>query len=612
MDIIHILPDAVANQIAAGEVIQRPASLVKELMENAVDAGADDITLIIKDSGKSLVQVIDNGCGMSETDARLCFERHATSKINKSDDLGRIKTFGFRGEALASIAAIAQVEIKTKKVENELGTRTIIDGSELKVHEVCSTQNGTSISVKNLFFNVPARRKFLKSNTAEMRHIVEEFNRLALINSQIAFTLYNNNKILYKLPEGNFKQRIVAIFGAEYGKRLLLVDEDTSEVKVYGYIGKPEFAKKTRGEQYFFTNKRFIKHPYLNHSVENAFEELIPADAHPTYFLSIEIDPEQIDINIHPTKTEINFQNSQLIYTLIKSAVKKALGQFSFNSMDFNKDRALEFDTGNTNRPIIPPGIKVNPDYNPFETKSAHIPTKKKNIEGWENLYEENTGKAEITQSRKQNAPEIDEFVPAEKTDTIETLYEEAFQLNNIFIITKIKSGIVIIDQQRAHQRILYEKYLKFLEESKQISQQQLFPVNITLSPNDSAILEEILQEVKIIGFDIENFGKNTYIIHGTPADLNNEDIKGVLEKIINNYKLNKAELNSDLKINLARSVATNLAVKHGIKLEAAELRSIINRLFACRYPSVSPNGKPVFTVLSLEELLHKFKQGSL
>ena len=394
-DIIHLLPDSVANQIAAGEVIQRPSSAVKELLENAVDSGADEIKLIIKDAGKTLIQVIDNGCGMSETDARMSFERHATSKIKTANDLFAIKTLGFRGEALASIAAIAQIELKTKRVEDELGTQIMIEGSMVKSQEPCGCQDGTSLSVKNLFFNIPARRKFLKADTTELRHIIEEFERVALVNHGIKFSFFNGNQQLFLLTQSNLKQRIVSLLGPAYNTRLLPVELESNVVNISGFIGKPEFAKKTRGDQFFFVNGRFIKHPYLNHAVDNAFRELIPSDAFPTYFLYLSIDPKEIDINIHPTKTEVNFQNGQVIYSMISSAVKQGLGKFNVvQSIDFDIEQTVQFSIPGKDHDIKSPAIKVDPDYNPFENqkiKSSFAPASSRpqqNVTGWEKLFE--------------------------------------------------------------------------------------------------------------------------------------------------------------------------------------------------------------------------------
>ncbi len=597
-DIIHLLPDSVANQIAAGEVIQRPASAVKELLENSIDSGADEIKLVIKDAGKVLIQVIDSGCGMSETDARMCFERHATSKINSADDLFAIKTLGFRGEALASMAAIAQLEMKTKKVEEELGTCIIVEGSNVKSQELCACQDGTSISIKNLFYNVPARRKFLKSNTTELRHIIEEFQRVSLVNPEIKFSFYNENRQLFLLIKSNLKQRIVALLGTSYNNRLVPVEQKSDIVNISGFIGKPEFARKTRGEQYFFVNGRFIKHPYLNHAVDNAFRELIPTDAYPTYFIYFSIDPKEIDINIHPTKTEINFQNNQVIYAMLSSAIKQSLGKFNIApSLDFDSDPSvgISFTSKNTN--AQPPSIKIDPSYNPFETK----------VTGWENLYTRATGK-EIINKETLDIPASTLEVSGEKGEDDEAIENGVvFQLHNKYIITNVRSGLLVIDQHRAHERILFEEFINTLEKGKGMSQQQLFPSTIQFSAGDTEILVSVMDELKILGFDIEEFGKNSFIVNGTPADLNNTSAKDVLENIIENFKKNLQDINTDKKVNLARSMAVNMAIGYGKKLEQQELTSLIDRLFACKVPNVSPDGKPIVRILSIYELDQMF-----
>ena len=561
----------------------------------------------MKDAGKTLVQVVDNGCGMSETDARLCFERHATSKIRKSEDLGSIKTLGFRGEALASIAAIAQVEMKSKKRENELGTHIVVEGSTTRSHEPCSTTDGTSIAVKNLFFNVPARRKFLKSNNAEMRHILEEFHRIAIANPDKDFALYHNDRIVFQLYGDSLKRRIVSLFGTGYDKRLLAVKEETESLKIGGFIGKPEFAKKTRGEQYFFVNGRFIRHPYLHHAVANAFQELIPKDAFPTYFITMDADPESIDINIHPTKTEINFENSQFVYNLLKSAVKKALGQFNIDSLDFEKESSMYFDDGKKAGHPTPPKISVNPDYNPFETAGRASGNRKKSAQGWEKVFNTDirNEEVEIPDSslfgQRKNDPEAN-------GETGDAVTEEAFQMNNSYLVTKIKSGIIIIDQHRAHQRILFERFLKTLMGKKEGSQQQLFPVTVSFSSGDAAIIKELIKPLQQLGFDIGEFGPNTLVVRGIPAGLNNEDIKHVLERIVENYKRNLSEPSLDKNTNLARSMAANMSIKPGKKLQDEEIRSLINQLFSCDYPGLTPDGRPSMVMIGLNELAEKFK----
>ena len=484
-DIIKLLPDSVANKIAAGEVIQRPASAAKELLENSIDSGASEIKLIIKDAGKTLIQVVDNGSGMSETDARMSFERHATSKIQSANDLFAIRTMGFRGEALASIAAIAHVDIKTKLSNQELGSHICIEGSEVKSQDAVSCTDGTNISVKNLFFNVPARRNFLKSNNVETRHIIEEFNRVALVNPNIEFSFIHNERKVFKLPISNLKQRITGIMGSNYGQKLVPVEQKTDKINITGYIGKPEFAKKTRGEQYFFVNNRFIKHPYLNHAVDNAFQELLPSKAFPSYFIYFDVDPKQIDINIHPTKTEVNFLDNKLIYAILRSAVKQGLGKYNITpTIDFEVEQSFDAPNPPKGKPIINPFEKTESTFNPFETQQQKIQTKREvsNSENWEKLFAGKNVQNEIFES-PDDAKSNNEHLNELRTSNNENGTEERkiFQIQNRYILTFIKSGILIIDQQNAHERILYERYKKMLENKKGNSQQELFPQNISL-----------------------------------------------------------------------------------------------------------------------------------
>jgi DNA mismatch repair protein MutL len=603
-DIIKILPDSVANQIAAGEVIQRPASAAKELLENAIDSGASAIKLIIKDAGKTLIQVIDNGCGMSETDARMCFERHATSKIQKANDLFAIRTMGFRGEALASIAAISQIEIKTKRIEDELGSSIEIEGSEVKSQNADNCPNGTSIAVKNLFFNVPARRNFLKSNTAETRHIIEEFNRIALVNPQISFSMFHNNKQVFQLYPSTLKQRIIALFGNMYKQRLVPVEQKSDIVNISGFIGKPEFAKKTRGEQYFFANNRFIKHPYLNHSVNGAFKELLPADTYPAYFLYLEVDPKMIDVNIHPTKTEVNFLDDKLIYSILRATLKQSLGKFSITpTIDFDIEGSMKFSDFPKNKVVKDPSIKPNPDYNPFETGKKQIydltidNRQKSNKDNWEKLY--------ISDEKipDKNINEQKLIEPDWEQKELEQRTEKIFQIHNRYILTNIKSGLMIINQQRAHERILYERYLNILNTKKGLSQQELFPQSISFSPGDAEIIDEIKDDLQILGFNINKLGKNTFVINGTPADFSEKNISNVLEKIFENYKNNLLNLNLDKKINLARSMASNMSIRSGKVLMKEEMKALVDELFACKVPDVSPGGKPIIQIISVEDM---------
>lgn len=611
-DIINLLPDAVANQIAAGEVIQRPASAVKELLENAIDSGANSIKLIIKDSGKTLIQIIDNGCGMSITDTKMAFERHATSKIKSAHDLFEIRSLGFRGEALSSIAAIAHVEIKTKRVEDELGTQLNIEGSKVIGQEIVQCSNGTSISIKNLFFNVPARRNFLKSNQVETRHIVEEFHRVALVNPSISFSMHHNEKLVFQLQNSNLKQRIVGLFGNQYSQRLVpIVEQSTENVKIHGFVGKPEFARKTRGEQYFFANNRFIKHPYMNHSINSAYNELIPSDSFPTYFIYIEVDPKFIDINIHPTKTEVNFQDNKLIYAVLRAAVRKSLGKHNLTpSLDFDLEKAYDFQDPIPGIPIKAPTISINPDYNPFDTQNGSNSAIKNTsaAKDWEELYEisKNEIHNELIQSEIKlvDDPNINDD---QKEDISKVLNEKVFQFNNQFIITNIASGLILIDQARAHERILFEKYSAILEHNVNASQKELFPETIQFSAAEADIIAEIIDDLKIIGFQLEKAGKCTYVIQARPADLKDRDLKQSIDIIIENYQKNLLDLSINKKINIAQSTAACFAIKHGQKLQKLELNALVDELFACKMPKMTPSGKAVFKMISLEDIQKMF-----
>jgi len=606
-DIIKLLPDSVANKIAAGEVIQRPASAAKELLENSIDSGASEIKLIIKDAGKTLIQVVDNGSGMSETDARMSFERHATSKIQEANDLFAIRTMGFRGEALASIAAIAHVDIKTKLSNQELGSHICIEGSEVKSQDAVSCTDGTNISVKNLFFNVPARRNFLKSNNVETRHIIEEFNRVSLVNPNIEFSFIHNERKVFKLPISNLKQRITGIMGSNYGQKLVPVEQKTDKVNITGYIGKPEFAKKTRGEQYFFVNNRFIKHPYLNHAVDNAFQELLPSKAFPSYFIYFDVDPKQIDINIHPTKTEVNFLDNKLIYAILRSAVKQGLGKYNITpTIDFEIEQSFDAPNPPKGKPIINPFEKTESTFNPFETQQQKIQTKREvsNSENWEKLFAGKNVQNEIFES-PDDAKSNNEHLNELRTSNNENGTEERkiFQIQNRYILTFIKSGILIIDQQNAHERILYERYKKMLENKNGNSQQELFPQNISFTPGDAEIVKDLKKELYNVGFEIEEFGTNTFIVNGTPPDISNKNIKDILEGIIENYKKNMIDLHLDRKINIARSMAANLSVKAGKKLQKEEMGTFIDELFECQMPEKSPGGKSTINIILFEEL---------
>lgn len=618
-DIIQLLPDSVANQIAAGEVVQRPASAVKELIENAIDAGADKIQLIVKDAGKSLIQVIDNGCGMSGTDARMSFERHATSKIKKADDLFAIRTMGFRGEALASIAAIAQVELRTRRHEDELGTQLFIEGSEVLKQEACSATPGTSISVKNLFYNIPARRNFLKSNPVEMRHIIDEFQRIALAHPEVFFTLHHDGQEVYHLPAVTLKQRIVHLLGNNYNQRLVPVEEDTTIIKLNGFVGKPEFARKTRGEQFFFVNNRFIKDAYLNHAVLTAFEELLPDESFPLYVLFIDIDPSKIDINVHPTKTEIKYQDEKAIYAIIRSAVKRSLGRYNITpSLDFDQENSIEhLITPKPFEEIIAPSIKFDPTFNPFAERNTERPLTSSSHQrdsgghrsstipqNWDTLYE--ISKRDTT---TQHQMHVEKTIAVDEQEVSKTSERQFFQIHNRFIISPIKSGFMLIDQQAAHERILYERFLQQLQNHSGISQQSLFPQSLTLNSSDFELLKELLPDIRGLGFDIREFGKNTVVVEGIPADLNNADGHQLLEHLLEGFKNNLSILKLDKRDNLARSLARNAAMKAGTKLSLEEMNLMTDQLFACQLPNIALNGKPVISTFTLTELLERFEK---
>ncbi len=602
LDVIKLLPDSVANQIAAGEVIQRPASAVKELMENALDAGATQIDLTVKDAGKALIMVTDNGCGMSETDARLCFERHATSKISKAEDLFSIRTMGFRGEALASIAAIAQVEVRTRRKEDEVGVKIINEGSVVKEQTLAPMAVGTTFAVKNLFFNVPARRNFLKSPTAEMRHVVEEFTRVTLMNPEVGFTLTSDGKELYHLYPGNLKQRIMGLFGNNYDGKLLPVNQDTDRVSIHGYIVKAEFAKKTRGEQYFFVNKRFIKHPYLHHAIENAFLEMIPKDSFPGYFLDIEVDPADIDVNIHPTKTEVNFLDVKLVYAILHAAVRKAIGQNNLSTMiDFEEPSNLGFDFGEvvkSTNPIVQPSIPIDPTYNPFREKREF---NKSSFGGNFSGFERKTDPGDW---RVLYGERADQEISNTSSDTKDKVHY--IQLNQSFIITTVKSGILFIDQHLAHYRILFEKFLKEMESNAGHSQQELFPQPFTLNANDASLLREIMPELQQVGFVMEQVNATTFMINGTPADLSGGDPVMLLEKMLENYKINRSDLQLDRKLNIAKTMASQLSVKAQTPLSELEMQNMADQLFGCTVAEVAPDGKKIYAIFTLDELSQK------
>lgn len=601
-DIIQLLPDSVANQIAAGEVILRPASAVKELLENAIDAGATEINLILKDAGKTLIHIVDNGSGMSERDARMAFERHATSKIRQANDLFAIRTLGFRGEALASIAAIAQVEMRTRRHDDELGTLVEVEGSRVKNQSNCSCTAGTSIQVKNLFFNVPARRSFLKTDSAELKHVVDEFFRVALIYSDVRFSLHHNQKMMYQVLPGNRKQRIVSLFGSGYNEKLVSVEHVSEAISITGFIGKPEFARKSRGEQFFFVNGRYIRHPYLSHSIENAYRELIPVDSLPSYFIYIDTDPATIDINIHPTKTEVNFLDSKVIYAVLRSAVRQALGLGNLlDSINFDVERSFDPDMPKPGQPIRNPFDRPASDFNPFDQPKRGLSEGRpaSSIKGWESLYD--TRDLNIEQRPVENALFDDTELQGEKT---QAEVRNVFQFQNRFIVTSIKSGLVLIDQVRAYERIVYEQYLDRIRQSQQVVQQELFPCQVSFSLADAELLAEIIPELNILGFHLNKLGKNTFVVSGTPSGIQETDMQSLLENFLDYYKKNLLELNLDKSTNLARSMASGLSARSARKLFYEEMIHLIDELFSCQVPELTPDGKKVFTIIPADQVI--------
>ncbi|MFC2138092.1 DNA mismatch repair endonuclease MutL [Bacteroidota bacterium] len=600
-DIINQLPDSVANQIAAGEVIQRPASVVKELVENAIDAGANEIKVNIKDGGKTLIQVIDNGCGMSETDARMAFERHATSKIKNVTDLFSIRTMGFRGEALASIAAIAEVELKTKLTDEEIGTHICISGSDVTSQNPVSCSNGSNFIIRNLFFNVPARRKFLKTDSTEFRHIIIEFQRIALSNSDIQFSLLHNDSRIYLLNPDNPLKRIVALFGKSANQNLISIGAKTNLVELSGFIGKPEFAKKKAGEQYFFVNNRFMKHPYFNRAITSAYERILPAEYIPSYFIYLDVDPNTIDINIHPTKTEIKFEEERILWQIIQATVKQSLGKFNITpSLDFDTEGVIDIPVLNKNTQVKPPEIKIDPNYNPFEAESKSSFSSKKPIEHWEKLYEglENENQTNIDFKGKVGQNDENKNISESNLNFI--------QLKNKFILTPVKSGLMLIDQKRAHERILYEKYMKSLNQNFGIAQQNLFPQTIELNPADHSVLMEIIEDVCKLGFDIRNFGKTSFVINGYPSD-SYHDPREIIENLITEFKQTQKDIKAGVKEKVAISLAKASAINYGHQMSREEMREVVDQLFACQSPNYSPTGKKIIQILHVDEIEKKF-----
>ena len=596
-DVIKLLPDSVANQIAAGEVIQRPSSVVKELMENSVDAGAVNIRVIIKDAGKTLIQVTDDGSGMSETDARLSFERHSTSKITTASDLFAINTKGFRGEALASIAAVSMTELKTRKKDDDTGTIIVINGSKVEIQEPCSCPEGSIFSVKNLFYNIPARRKFLKSDNTEIRHIITEFQKVAIAHPDIRFSLHNNNGEIYNLAAGSLRQRIIGIFGKQITNDLLTLETNTSLIRIKGFAGKPENARRTYGEQFFFVNNRFMKHPYFHKAVIEAYQNILPPDTVPSYFIFMETDPASIDINIHPTKTEIKFEDERAIWQILMASVREALGRFNIMpSLDFKNEGVIEIPVEPPAKVIInPPFVRVNTQYNPFageersDDKSDFTERfERGNTENWELLY--SSLKKEEHTAHKSEAD------------------RKFFQIKNKYIACTVKSGLMLIDQKRAHERVLYEGFLDCLSNNRSVSQIDMFPVNIELNPADYYVLKEIEKEIKLLGFKISYSGGNMISITGLPAGSDITSPAEMLEILLEEYKNTQSDPSTGAIEKVACAMAGASSIPYGKILSKSEMEDLFDNLFACSGPNYSPKGKPVITILTLDEIDKKFK----
>jgi len=593
--VIQLLPDAIANQIAAGEVVQRPSSALKELLENAVDAGATHVKVIIKEAGKLLIQVIDNGSGMNETDARMSLERHATSKIRKAEDLFSLKTMGFRGEAIASIAAVSQFELKTRMDEQELGTFIEVSASEITNQQPVSCAKGTSISVRNLFYNIPARRNFLKSNGVETRHLIDEFQRIALANPSIEFEFYQNDLETYNLPAGKLSQRIVGLFGQHYKEQLATCNEETDSITIKGYIGKPEFAKKSRGEQFFFVNNRFIKSSYLHHAILNAYQGLLQQDTHPFYVLFIKMDPARIDVNVHPTKTEIKFDDERTVYGVLLAAIRQALGAHNFGP-------AIDFDSNVNFAQLQPMKIGQSSSKDTAYTQFRNI-EKDPNLKNWENLYTE-----EIKQSKLNftSSPSESFIVQSALNDSDNKKIGSSsvkFQIHNQYILSQVKSGVLLIDQEAAHERILFEKYQAFLQGTKGQTQQLLFPINVELNPADHALVLDMRTELASLGFAFEEFGQSSVVINGAPLTVVAGQEKTVFEGLIDQFKINKSSLTISTKENLSRSLAKRSCIKAGQVLQQEEINAMIDELFGCEVPNFAPDGRSTYFVLDLNQI---------
>lgn len=619
-DIIHLLPDSIANQIAAGEVIQRPASVVKELVENAVDAGAGHIQVNIKDAGRTLVQVIDDGKGMSETDARMAFERHATSKISSADDLFSLHTMGFRGEALASIVAVSQVELRTRLKGAELGTHLVFSGSELESVEPDACTEGSIFSVKNLFFNVPARRKFLKSNETEFRNIINEFERIALVNPQVALSLYHNDTEIFNLPGSGLRQRIINVYGKTLNQKLLSVDAQSSLVTVSGFVGRPDSAKKRGALQYFFVNGRFMKHPYFHKAIMQAYEQLVPAGEQPNYFIYFTLDPAAIDVNIHPTKTEIKFENEQPIWQILMAATREALAKSSaIPTIDFDVEDAIDIPVYNPVKETAShkaPRVQVDSGYNPFETSSY-----KKPEFDWSKLYNDfEEDRAAVGQDPalaetllasdvSEPAIEADEVAVQDASGSLfNDVSNPCYQYKGKYILTSLKSGLALIDQHRAHVRILFDQYIANIRQQRGASQQVLFPEIVEFTAGEAAVLPALLEDMRFIGFDLTNLGNNSYAINGLPAGVENLDPVSLIRNMVDRAIETGCEVHEEICDSLALSLAKAAAIRPGKILSGQEMDNLLASLFSCQESNLTPDGKTIISKLTDEELEKRFR----
>ncbi len=632
-DVVRLLPDSVANQIAAGEVIQRPASVIKELVENAVDAGATNIKIYIKDAGRTMIQVVDNGCGMSPTDARLAFERHSTSKIQQAEDLFSLHTMGFRGEALASICAVSEVELRTMRAGDSMGTRIVISGSKVEAQEPAACTVGSSMTVKKLFFNVPARRKFLKSDNVEMSHIIHEFERLALVNPQIEFELHHNDTVVHQLLKGSFKQRIVELFGKSLDKQLVPIESVTSLVRISGFVSRPENARKRGALQYLMVNGRNMRHPYFHKAIMMCYDQLIPSDHQPNYFINFEVDPESIDVNIHPTKNEIKFENEQPIWQILTATIKEGLGKFNaVPSIDFDMTNAPDIPVFNPNAGGRH-GLDLDPTYNPFKSASgggskyapsdAGLKSIRSNIQDWDKLYAGFTGDADHAVERASSLNDMD--FPSETAGTVESSLNQmvdeatgeilieaessasAMQLKNRYILTPSSSGLMVIDQHRAHVRILFDRYMDLAKLDALNSQRSMFPEMIQLTASESVIMEKLSEELSKLGFDISYLGDSSWSVNGMPSVLQEVNSNELVMSMIDTYTATGAELGDSLRSKIALSMAKSAAVKAGQSLTVAEMEHIVSDLFKLASPNYTPDGHPVMSIISLDDIVKLF-----